>query len=514
MNIATWLHQTALVRPNAPAIRVGEKLHANYAEFAFRSWAIGNHLQTHYGIRRGDRVALFAKNCAEYLEMLYGVIWIGATVVPINNKLHAREAAWIIGNAEAKLAITETGDLYSRPSDLEVNCLEVGIRAPEFASAISRAHAGQYTRPVNADEDEVAWLFYTSGTTGRPKGVMTTHRNLRVMATSYALDADTVSFRDHSLYAAPMSHGAGLYNFQFVRAGACHVIPESQGFDPTEIQALAESLGNLVFFAAPTMVMRLVQHAEKTGFRGDGIRTMIYGGGPMYLADIKKALETFGTRFVQIYGQGETPMTITAMPRDIVADNTHPRADARRASVGIAQSCVEVRIVDDDMQDRPIGEVGEIIVRGDTVMKGYWKNQKATDETIVDGWLKTGDLGTMDSEGFLTLTDRSKDVIISGGTNIYPREVEEAILEHDGVFEVSVIGHPNPEWGEEVVAFVVVKDGATCDRDILDTWCRSRIASFKKPKKYVFVRELPKNSYGKVLKTSLRERLALAEEEL
>jgi acyl-CoA synthetase (AMP-forming)/AMP-acid ligase II len=502
------------VRPDAPAIRLGKRLHANYAEFAFHSWAIGSHLQSQYGIRPGDRVALFAKNCAEYLEMLYGVIWIGAIVVPINNKLHPREAAWIIGNSEAKLVITETGDLYSRPGDLDVACREVGIRAPEFAGTIGRSHADQYRPPVDAEEDDIAWLFYTSGTTGRPKGVMTTHRNLRMMATSYALDADLVSCRDHSLYAAPMSHGAGLYNFQFVRAGACHVIPESQGFDPAEIQALAQSLGNLVFFAAPTMVMRLVRHAEQTGYRGEGIRTMIYGGGPMYLADITKALETFGPLFVHIYGQGESPMTITAMPRDVVSDRIHPRADARRASVGIAQSCVEVRVVDDNMKNKPTGEVGEIIVRGDTIMKGYWKNQKATDETIVDGWLKTGDLGAMDSEGFLTLTDRSKDVIISGGTNIYPREVEEAILEHDGVYEVSVIGSPNTEWGEEVVAFVVMNDWATCDRDALDTWCRSRIASFKKPKKYVFVHELPKNSYGKVLKTSLRERLAVAEEDL
>jgi acyl-CoA synthetase (AMP-forming)/AMP-acid ligase II len=514
MNIAKWLHQTALVRPDAPAIRLGERLHANYAEFAFHSWAIGSHLQTQYGIRRGDRVALFVKNCAEYLEVLYGVIWIGATVVPINNKLHPREAAWIIENSESKLVITETGDLYSRPGDLEVECLEVGIRTPEFTDTIGRANADQYGPPVDAEEDDIAWLFYTSGTTGRPKGVMTTHRNLRLMATSYALDADLVSCCDHSLYAAPMSHGAGLYNFQFVRAGACHVIPESQGFDPAEIQTLAEALGNLVFFAAPTMVMRLVRYAKQTGYRGDGIRTMIYGGGPMYLADITEALETFGPRFVHIYGQGETPMTITAMPRDIVADRTHPRAGDRRASVGVAQSCVEVRVVDENMKDKPPGEVGEIIVRGDTVMKGYWKNQKATDETIVGGWLKTGDLGAMDRDGFLTLTDRSKDVIISGGTNIYPREVEEAILENDSVFEVSVIGNPNPEWGEEVVAFVVVKDGAACDRESLDGWCRSRIASFKKPKTYVFVRELPKNSYGKVLKTSLRERLAVAEEEL
>jgi len=514
MNLATWLHQTGRVRPDAPAIRSGERLHATYSEFALRSWAVGEHLKAEYGIGRGDRVALFAKNCAEYLEMIYGVLWIGATIVPINNKLHPREAAWIIENAEACLAITETGDLYGPPDNLGDACREVGIRAEEFTRALAASSPQDYRPPLAVEDDDTAWLFYTSGTTGRPKGVMTTHRNLRMMATSYALDVDTVSADDHLLYAAPMSHGAGLYNFQFVRAGGCHVIPESKGFDPAEIQRLAGSLGNLVFFAAPTMITRLVRHAKASEYDGSGIRTIIYGGGPMYLADINRAIETFGPKFVQIYGQGESPMTITAMPRDIVADGTHRNAEARRASVGTAQSCVEVRVVDVDMQDMPEGETGEVIVRGDTVMKGYWRNDTATADTIVGGWLKTGDLGRMDADGFLTLTDRSKDVIISGGTNIYPREVEEALLTHAGVLEVSVIGCPHPEWGEEVVAFVVRTGEGACDETVLDEWCRSQIASFKKPKRYVFVPDLPKNSYGKVLKTSLRERAAVSSEEV
>ncbi|MBB4287596.1 class I adenylate-forming enzyme family protein [Roseospira goensis] len=513
MNLAMWLHQTGRVHADAPAIRTGERLHATYAEFAFRAWALGEHLKSAYGVGRGDRVALFAKNCAEYLEMLYGVLWIGATVVPINNKLHPREAAWIIENAEATLAITETGTVYGPPDDLGASCAEVGLRADAFARAIAAASASDYRPPVDVRDDDTAWLFYTSGTTGRPKGVMATHRNLRMMATTYALDVDTVSAGDHSLYAAPMSHGAGLYNFQFVRVGGCHVIPDSQGFDPAEIQRLAESLGSLVFFAAPTMVTRLVRHAEASGYDGTGIRTVIYGGGPMYLADITRALEVFGPKFVQIYGQGESPMTITAMPRDLVADRTHPNADARRASVGTAQSCVQVRVVDDALQDVPEGETGEILVRGDTVMKGYWKNEAATAETVVEGWLRTGDLGRLDADGFLTLTDRSKDVIISGGTNIYPREVEEALLTHEDVQEVSVIGRPHPEWGEEVVAFVVLTEGSTCDAAALEAWCRAQIASFKKPKHYVFMPDLPKNSYGKVLKTSLRERITLTTEE-
>jgi len=337
--------------------------------------------------------------------------------------------------------------------------------------------------------------------------VILTHRNLRMMATTYALDVDAVLPQDHSLYAAPMSHGAGLYNFQFVRAGACHVIPESRGFDPAEILALGEALGDLVFFAAPTMVKRLVSHAVQAGYGGQGIRTIIYGGGPMYVADLDEALRVFGPKFAQIYGQGESPMTITAMSRPLVAADDHPNAASRRASVGIAQSCVEVRVVDAQMHTAATGEVGEVVVRGDTVMAGYWRNPEATAAAIVDGWLKTGDLGRFDADGFLTLTDRSKDVIISGGTNIYPREVEEALLTHPQVFEASVIGHPHPEWGEEVVAFIVLTGEGLATAE-LDHWCKTQIASFKKPRRYVFVSELPKNSYGKVLKTSLRAQLA------
>lgn len=514
MNLANWLHQTGLVRPQAPAIRFGLDLHASYSEFAFRSWAIGAHLRDDHGVRPGDRVALFAKNCPEYLEVLYAVWWIGATVVPINNKLHPLEAGWIVANAQARLIISDEGQVFPNGSDLPAGCHEIAIRGGSLARAIAAARPQEYTSPVQADDEDIAWLFYTSGTTGRPKGVMTTHRNLRMMATSYALDVDTVHADDHSLYAAPMSHGAGLYNFQFVRAGACHIIPVSKGFNPQEIQALGEELGNLVFFAAPTMIKRLVAHAARTGYGGEGIRTIICGGGPMYLADMNEALQALGPKFVQIYGQGESPMTITAMNRDLVADQRQPNAASRRASVGVAQSCVQVRVVDAGMQDVPATEVGEVIVRGDTVMKGYWQNPEATAATLVNGWLRTGDLGRLDADGFLTLTDRSKDVIISGGTNIYPREVEEALLTHPEVFEVSVIGCPHPEWGEEVVAYVVTRGAGDGMEAHLDAWCKTQIASFKKPKRYIFVPELPKNSYGKVLKTSLRERAAVSGEEL
>lgn len=514
MNIARWLHQTALARPDAPAIRLGTTQVADYAAFAGTTAALARHLTTNLGVGHGDRVAIFCRNSVEYLPVLQAIFWVGAVAVPINYKLHPREAAWIIGDAGASAVFTETGDVFETSGEVGIPCPEIGLSDPSVAGILSfnPANAEPLPAPARVTGDDVAWLFYTSGTTGRPKGVMLTHRNLSAMATCYALDVDAVLSGDHSLYAAPMSHGAGLYHLQFTRVGACHVIPASRGFDPAEIRSLAQTLGNLVFFAAPTMVKRLIAESEAAGYRGEGIRTIIYGGGPMYAADIDEALALYGPRFVQIYGQGESPMTITVLPRDLVADTAHPQADRRRASVGFAHATVEVRVVDDQMREVPAGEVGEIVVSGDPVMKGYWQNEEATAKTLVNGWLRTGDLGTMDADGFVTLTDRSKDVIISGGTNIYPREVEEALLTHDDVFEVSVIGVPSTEWGEDVMAFVVLRDGTDRSRDEMDAWCRARIASFKKPRHYRFVESLPKNSYGKVLKTALREQASTDED--
>lgn len=356
---------------------------------------------------------------------------------------------------------------------------------------------------ASAPED-VAWLFYTSGTTGRPKGVMITHRNVLCMSLCYFSDVDSISAGDCILHAAPMSHGSGMYNFPHVIAGANQVLPESGHFDPAEIFALAQRWAGLTMFAAPTMVHRLVAHAEREQPPLDGIKTIVYGGGPMYLQDIKRALRVMGSRFVQIYGQGESPMTITALSRLHIRDDAHPRHDARLASVGVAQAAMEVRVADHGDAPLPTGEIGEILVRGDAVMKGYWQDDEATGETLRNGWLHTGDVGSLDQDGFLTLHDRSKDLIISGGTNIYPREVEEVLLRHPGVAEVSVVGHPHDEWGEQVVAFIVPRSGHAPPEAELEQLCLAHIARFKRPRAYRFLPELPKNHYGKVLKTELR----------
>jgi len=334
---------------------------------------------------------------------------------------------------------------------------------------------------------------------------MLSHGNLVAMSLSYLADVDAVTAADAALYAAPLSHGAGLYNFIHVRLGARHVVPPSQGFEPAEIFALSRALKNVSMFAAPTMVRRLVEAAKALGETGEGIKTIVYGGGPMYLADIREALSVLGPRFVQIYGQGETPMTITALGRQ-----WHTAEDPRLGTVGRAHSVVEVRIADDNGQPLAAGANGEVEVRGLTVMAGYWRDPDATAKALRDGWLRTGDIGRLDADGFLTLTDRSKDVIISGGSNIYPREVEEVLLQHAAIQEASVIGAADAEWGEVVVACVVVRPDLPVTDEALDAHCLAAIARFKRPKRYIRLAELPKNSYGKVLKVALRELVATA----
>lgn len=500
MTPAEWLARSATRTPDAPALLRGTKVVATYAEFARNAAAIGAALSAR-GIGRGDRVAIFMSNRVEYLEAMYGIWFAGAVAVPINSKLHAREAEWIVGDSSASLVLSDDKLGPDLAALLDGGSAEV-ISA-DSAAFDALKQAAPLDSPVLLAPEDLLWLFYTSGTTGRPKGVEMTCGMIASMSYAYFVDVDEVRPEDAILYAAPMSHGAGIYNFMHVMRGARHIVPESGGFDPEEILALGRQAGPISMFAAPTMVRRLVDVARASGQTGEGLRTICYAGGPMYEADILEAVEVMGPRFVQIYGQGECPMGITALSRHDVADRTHPRWRQRLNSVGTAQSPVRVRILGDDGTELPRGQTGEIAVQGTTVMPGYWQNPEATAKTLRDGWLWTGDMGFMDEDGYVTMQDRSKDMIISGGSNIYPREVEEVLLSHPQVSEAAVVGKPHPEWGEEVVAFYV----GAARPEALDSHCLEHIARFKRPKAYRRVRALPKNNYGKVLKTDLRRLL-------
>ncbi len=507
MNIAAMLSKAAVRFPERPALALGCETVMDYRALAARAGALAGHLTGARGLAPGERVAIAMSNDPDFTVVLFACWIAGLVAVPINAKLHRREFAYILEDSGARLVFTnpKIAPTIAGLED-EISCLTDVISTADagFAGLLG----GDPAPLAEVLPDDAAWLFYTSGTTGKPKGAILTHRNLVAMVINHLADVDAISEYDCVIHAAPMSHGSGTVGLSHVVRGALQVIPESGGFDPAEIVRLVAKYPGACFFFAPTMLVRLLASPALEGADMSNLKTVVYGGGPMYTADLLAAIDRLGGKFVQIYGQGEAPMTITGTSRALHMDRDHPRYRERLASVGTVRTDVEVKIFDPDDNELPAGEIGEVVVRGDVVMKGYWNNPEATARALAGGWLHTGDMGAFDEDGFLTLKDRSKDMIISGGTNIYPREIEEVLLAHDGVAEVSVVGKPHPDWGEEVVAFVVLGAGSQTSEADLDKLCLDNIARFKRPKHYRFVEALPKNNTGKVLKTVLREQLA------
>jgi len=488
MNLALWLQRAGLGHPALPAAASGKRVVATYGQLAERAARLAGALRGRCKLAPGDRVAIAAKNTPDYLALLYGIWHAGLAAVPANAKLHGSELAYILEQSGARACFASPGIDG-----------EIAPHAPATLERMFTVGSAEYAALFTADPvapaacapDDLAWLFYTSGTTGRPKGAMLSHNVLSLASHAYAAEVDPVMPGDAILHAAPMSHGSGCYIMAHVARLGVQVVAESGGFEPEEVATLFNAWPRMSMFAAPTMIKRLV--ACPADINADNIRTLIWGGAPMYVEDALAALDRFGPRLAQIYGQGEAPMTITTLSKEDIADCDHPRWRERLGSAGKPYASVEVVVAE--------GEAGEILCRG-VVMSGYWRNPEATAASLRGGWLHTGDVGIFDEEGYLHLKDRSKDLIISGGSNIYPREVEEVLLAHDAVREVSVIGRPDREWGEVVVAYVVGEASAAD----LDALCLRHIARFKRPKDYVFVEALPKNNYGKILKTELRNR--------
>lgn len=508
MHLGNLLTRAANLHGDLPALIRGDVVVADHTTLARRAAGLAHGLRHHLGLPPGSRVAVAMSNDPAYVEILFACWRAGLAAVPVNAKLHAREIAYILNHSGAAVVFTDgklaatvgmaAGAITPAPHILSID-------DADYARLVARDPLAQ--APVSPHD--LAWLFYTSGTTGRPKGAMLTHANLLAMTACHLIDVDPVLPGDRVLHAAPMSHGSGLYIIPHLARAAGQIIPESRGFEPDELVGLFARHRRVSMFAAPTMVHRFIHHPAVADSDDPlpGLKTIIYGGAPMYLADKAAALARLGPRLAQIYGQGESPMTITALGRDAHLQPDDEPGRARLASAGPAQWLVDVSVVDDTGRPLPAGETGEVTAAGPSVMAGYWRDPDATARTLRDGRLFTGDMGALDAQGYLTLKDRSKDVIISGGSNIYPREVEEVLLDHPAVAEVSVIGAADADWGEVVVAFVVA-DGDGVDAAALDRLCLDRIARFKRPKRYVFVDALPKNNYGKVPKTALRARLA------
>jgi long-chain acyl-CoA synthetase len=507
MNIAGALVRSATKFPGQPAVSRGAAVILSYDQLMLRASRLAASLRDELGLRTGERVGVVMPNVPSYLEVLFSIWHAGLCAVPMNFRLHSREIAYILDSAEAQVCfVSADSEAAVAPLLEEVSSLRRVICIDDNTYDAMLSHDGIDTVEVSAADP--AWLFYTSGTTGRPKGATLSHNNLRRMAESHYTDIRSMQPTDTMIHAAPLSHGCGLWSIASVGRASNNVVLDGPSYDPEEICRLIERWPDISMYHAPTMLKRLVNSPAIANTDTTNLQTLIYGGSHMYVADLQRSLAVLGPKLVQIYGQGECPNTITLLGKEQHAQIDNPRYLERLGSAGVARTGVEIRIADSEDRAVPTGELGEVLARSDIVMSGYWRRPEESAKALRNGWLHTGDIGMIDVEGFLTLKDRSKDMIISGGSNIYPREIEEVLLRHPQVLEVSVLGRDHAEWGEEVVAVVVAREGGHVSSAELDQLCIDNIARYKRPRLYHFVEELPKNNYGKILKTSLRTLLA------
>jgi acyl-CoA synthetase (AMP-forming)/AMP-acid ligase II len=500
MNIAHLLRHTAMCFPDRPAI-TWRATTIDYRTFDERVSAFAGWLQSTSAAPSG-RVVQYLDNHPDLLAAMFGTFRAGSAVLPTNSRLTDEELAFLIEDGDAAVVITDDAhaEVARRAAGSRARVVEVGS---ELDSLLATASA--LSGDVDVEADETAWIFYTSGTTGRPKGAMLPHGVLNFVTVSWLADLTPLTECDVTLHAAPLSHGAGFHAIAAVARGAHQVLLDAPSFDPPGVLGVIAEHGVTNTWMVPTQIVMLTDAAEQNGISGadlPSLQYVVYGGAPMTPASMTRALDRFGPIFVQLFGQGETPMTATVLRReDHVAELL--------GTAGRARPGIEVRIVDDAGADVAPGEVGELVVRGPSVMSGYWNRPEATAEAIRDGWLHTGDLGTMSVDGIIRLLDRAKDMIISGGSNVYAVEVESVLATHAAVAEVAVIGIPDDLWGELVVA-VVVPAGADEGADVaaLDSHARAHLAGYKIPRRYIVADELPRNAYGKVVKRDLRAAVA------
>jgi long-chain acyl-CoA synthetase len=454
------------------------------------------------------------RNRPELLEVMYACFKAGMCIVPLNARFTSEEVRYHVEDSGAAVVCTDPeGVDMVRDAALEGVAVVVAGDAPPARThgheALIAASRGEADAVVPVERDHLAWLFYTSGTTGRPKGAMLTHANLAFVVASWLADLTPMTEADVTLHAAPLTHGAGFHALAATARGAHQVIPTDPSFDPPAILRLLRDARVTNTWMVPTQIVMLTD-AVVAGSSGElpDLRHVVYGGAPFAPSELERALDVFGPVFVQLFGQGETPMTATVLPAE---DHAAARAGARPErlrSAGYARPGMDVRILDQHDVEVPTGGIGEVCVRGPAVMLGYWQRPEETAATLRNGWLHTGDLGRIDEHGYLYLLDRAKDLIISGGSNVYAVEVEAVLATHPAVRDVAVVGLPDRKWGEVVIAVVVSPDAGDALRDELDARCTDLLAGYKRPRQYVFVDELPRNAYGKVLKRALRERLA------
>jgi len=494
-NLANDLVAAAEKYGDRPAVRAGDLL-MRYDELLVAASSVAGELRER-GIRTGDRVGMVMPNVPAFPVLFFGALWAGAVVVPMNPLLKAGEIEYHLRDSGASLVYGLDGgsDEVKQAADaLGIPCVLVGAADPDGPRDV------RVLTPVGRADDDTAVILYTSGTTGQPKGAELTHRNLAATART-AASLSSITREDVIMGCLPLFHVFGLVCGLIASVAAGSSLTLIARFDVAAALRTVGLHGVTVFEGVPTMYAAMLHHPDADSANTESLRTCVSGGSAIPVEVMRGFERTFGCRILEGYGLSETSSVVSF---------NHPDRESKPGSIGTPVSGSEMRLIDDDGQDVGVDAKGEIVVRGQNVMKGYWGRPDETRAAMPDGWLRTGDIATRDTDGYYYIVDRKKDVIIRGGYNVYPREVEEAFYQHPAVSEVAVVGIEHPELGEEVGAAVTLKPGQDVGVDDLREFVRNRVAAYKYPRHVWLADALPKNSVGKIL----RREVLIPEDEL
>jgi long-chain acyl-CoA synthetase len=496
MNICWLLHATARTLPDAVALSLGEQVVARYSELSRRVARLAGGLHA-LDLFPGDRVALVMRNRPELIECLWACWHAGLVAVPIS--IDAGQEAWahILRRTSAKACIAD--------ADIDISRCHEALALTPDDEAYARLTTAEPIPTVEVAAETPAWLFATSGTTSAPKIAVLSHRALLAMTWRYYADVGFLTVDDTMIHVAGLTHASGLYHIPHVARGSRNVIPAFRTFDASQVLALVAEHQNVAMIVSPQMLSELTRQAERSCFQSSTLRTLFYGSAPTRPAELKRAVSAFGPVLWQGYGQGETPMTISHLPYRMHLAQGHPAPwESRLASVGIARTGMQIRVVDEQGRDLPDGEIGEIICKSDVTMTGYWDDRSATAAVLVDGWLRTGDLGFLDNAGLLTLMARKGEVVAKQGMQIFPRAIEDLLVDLPGVSDAAVMATPNASDPAEIVAFVVPVSGMEFDLTAVEMQCRKRLPPPCQPSKFLVIPELPRSSFARSISSATR----------
>jgi fatty-acyl-CoA synthase len=464
------------------------------------------------GVVKGDRVLVQSKNCNQMFESMFACFRLGAIWVPTNFRLTPDEVAYHAqaSGASAMICGSDFPDHAGAARAAAPGIrFAVSIGRSDFGDdydALTASYDGQAAPVADVERDDPCWFFFTSGTTGRPKAAVLTHGQMGFVVTNHLCDLmPGTTHRDASLVVAPLSHGAGIHQLAQVARGAKTILLGGDRFDASEAWRLVEQWRVSNMFTVPTILNMLAEHPAADKYDHSSLRYVIYAGAPMYREDQKRTLAKLGKVIVQYFGLGEVTGNITVLPADLHEPEDGP--GVKTGTCGHERTGMQISIQDDAGGEVGAGETGEICVCGPAVFAGYYDNPEANAKAFRNGWFRTGDLGHMDGEGFLYITGRASDMYISGGSNVYPREIEEKMLAHPAVAEVAIVGIPDRMWGEVGIAVCVLRHKANLNERELLAWLEPKVARYKLPKRVIFWDELPRSGYGKITKKLVRAEL-------